>query len=498
MSESRNAATEDYALCIVGAGIAGLNVLAVAAEYLARGERVLLVDRKPARGGMWTETYDYVRLHQPYQRFTAADIPWALGEPPRYLATREEVLGHFDHCLSLLREKVTLEERYGLTYLDHTEHPSASGTSVDIRLAQGDGTPVSVRARRLVKAFGFRIERNDALPLSSDQVHSVSPHADALFGDAMAASDAPVFVVGGGKTAMDTAHALVTRYPDKAVHLLVGKGTVFSNRNKAFPKGITRWWAGHTGLDQTLDIALRYDGDNEAEVIDYFRRRYGISLGEDYTQYLFGLLSEEENQTIKEGVASIAKGYLRDVETRSGTPTLVMADGSTQAVPEGTWFVNCTGYVIKEDHPYEPYISQGGAVASVQPTSAIHFLTTFSAYFLTHLLYLDKLGTLPLYEMNYQALAGKNKVAFAPVGLTHSLYNTLLIIGSTPGSVIRDCGLDFDRWFPMLRKIRGGLRLKREGPQIAERLRHTLDRVRERYELECGVLATVSERSKAA
>ncbi len=134
----------------------------------------------------------------------------------------------------------------------------------------------------------------------------------------------------------------------------------------------------------------------------------------------------------------------------------------------------------------------------MQPTSAIHFLTTFSAYFLTHLLYLDKLGTLPLYEMNYQALAGKNKVAFAPVGLTHSLYNTLLIIGSTPGSVIRDCGLDFDRWFPMLRKIRGGLRLKREGPQIAERLRHTLDRVRERYELECGVLATVSERSKAA
>ena len=52
-------------LCIVGAGVAGLNALAVATEYLDARARAALVDRRPDAGGMWNDTYSYVRLHQP-------------------------------------------------------------------------------------------------------------------------------------------------------------------------------------------------------------------------------------------------------------------------------------------------------------------------------------------------------------------------------------------------------------------------------------------------
>ena len=51
--------------CIVGAGITGLNALIVATKYLSRTDSVVLVDSRPRAGGMWVDTYDYVRLHQP-------------------------------------------------------------------------------------------------------------------------------------------------------------------------------------------------------------------------------------------------------------------------------------------------------------------------------------------------------------------------------------------------------------------------------------------------
>ena len=96
-------------LIIVGGGIAGLNALAVASGYLSAHDRVVLVDSRPRAGGMWVDTYDFVRLHQPYPIFTAGDITWQLGKPATYLATRDEVLDHLRHCVDVAGTKVDLE-----------------------------------------------------------------------------------------------------------------------------------------------------------------------------------------------------------------------------------------------------------------------------------------------------------------------------------------------------------------------------------------------------
>jgi cation diffusion facilitator CzcD-associated flavoprotein CzcO len=100
---ARDIAVERCEVCIVGAGIAGLNALFVASQYLSRDQRVILVDRRERVGGMWVDTYPYVRLHQPHPMFTAGNIEWTLGRDRSYLATKGEVLDHFQHCLNVIK-----------------------------------------------------------------------------------------------------------------------------------------------------------------------------------------------------------------------------------------------------------------------------------------------------------------------------------------------------------------------------------------------------------
>ena len=73
-------AVESCAVCIVGAGVAGLNALFVASQYLSHDQKVVLIDRRERVGGMWVDTYPYVRLHQPHPMFTAGNIKWTLGQ----------------------------------------------------------------------------------------------------------------------------------------------------------------------------------------------------------------------------------------------------------------------------------------------------------------------------------------------------------------------------------------------------------------------------------
>ena len=76
----------------IGAGIGGLNALYVASRYLRDDQRVALVDKRHSIGGMWVDTYDYVRLHQPHPFFTTGDVKWTFGKEPSHLASKDEVL----------------------------------------------------------------------------------------------------------------------------------------------------------------------------------------------------------------------------------------------------------------------------------------------------------------------------------------------------------------------------------------------------------------------
>jgi Pyridine nucleotide-disulphide oxidoreductase len=471
-------------VCIVGAGLAGLNALFVASRYLSADQKVILIDRRARVGGMWVDTYPYVRLHQPHAMFTAGNIEWTLGKEPSYLATKGEVLDHFEHCLEVVKQRVRVDEFFGW---DMESEDETDGI-VRVHCKSADGQHMVVEAKRLIKAYGFRVVPNDPLEISSERVVSVSPDYCDMRGNDVRASDTPVWVIGGGKTAMDTAHTLVTEYPGREVNLVAGSGTYFSSRDKFFPTGAKRWWGGALVTNMAQKMCRRFDGTNEADVGNWMRSGYGTWLTPKTDNFLLGVLSDSETNTIAAGLNDVIMDHFVDAVDRNGSTELVFRSGSAKSIQPGSWIVNCTGYITRGDHPYEPYVSGSGSVVSVQARSATLHLSSFMAYYVTHLLFLGKLNDVPLYELDMQDLWRKSKAVLPYTLFTLVLHNLSLISDNVPAKVFSECGLDFDRWYPLPRRMIGTARFMLTHRRDREHLRRSLDTVRERFDVRCGPL----------
>src|SRR5580704_14737665 len=202
-SASSPETVHDCDLCIVGAGYAGLNGLNAAAKYLNKGDRVVFVDKSPTWGGQWTHQYDFVRLHQPYRMFTAGDQPWTLKRDASYLATRREVLAHLGSVPAVSAGHLEIRPLFGHAYSGHRVRDGHA--EIDAKsLSNGDGAPstVRIRAKRLLKATGTDIEPLPPFPLSSTHVRSVGVSDPRLLTPEFLESEAPVYIIGSGKTAM--------------------------------------------------------------------------------------------------------------------------------------------------------------------------------------------------------------------------------------------------------------------------------------------------------
>jgi thioredoxin reductase len=482
---ARDVAVARCDVCIVGAGIAGLNALFAASRYLSHDQRVILIDRRARVGGMWVDTYPYVRLHQPHPMFTAGNIKWTLGKDPSYLATKGEVLDHFEHCVDVMKQRVQVQEFFGWSM----ESDEETDGVVRITCRSSDGQVLVVEAKRLIKAYGLRIMPNDPLEISSERVQSVSPdYCDVRSGD-MRASDAPVWIIGGGKTAMDTAHALIMNYPGREVNLVAGRGTFFSSRDRLFPTGARRWWSGTLGATIAAQMARRFDGTNETEVHHWFRETYCTYVTPDADNFLIGVLSASENKTISAGLNHVVMDYSEDAVDRNGATELVFRSGSTKTIQPGSWIVNCTGYVgLGSGYPYEPYVSTSGAVVSIQPRSSTLHLPGFQGYFLTHLLMLDRIRDVPLYELDLQDLREKSIVVFPYTLFALVQHNLSLIYDCVPSRVFSENGLDFDNWYPLPRRLPSTVKFLLTHRRARERARRVLDTVRERFGIRCGPL----------
>lgn len=480
----RDTAVETCDVCIVGAGVAGLNALFVASQYLLRDQKVILVDRRERVGGMWVDTYPYVRLHQPHPMFTAGNIEWTLGQDRSYLATKHEVLDHFAHCLNVIKQRVRVDEYFGWA----VESDDETDGIVRVTCRSSDGRRLVIDAKRLIKAYGFECKPNDPLEISSERIHSVSPDFCDMRCEEVRASDAPVWIIGGGKTAMDTAHALITEYPGREVNLVAGSGTYFLSRDRVLPTGAQRWWRGKSFTGFALEVARRFDGTNETDVGNWFRDTYGTWLTPQTGNFFLGLLSESENNTIAAGLNDVIMDHVVDVVDRNGGTDLVFRSGSTKAVEPGSWIVNCTGYFKPDGRPYVPYISRSGAVLSIQPRSITLQLTTFMGYFMTHLLMLGKIDELPLYELDAMDLREKSNAAFPLTLFTLALHNLSLISECVPNKVFSECGIDLNRWYPWPRRMVGMAQFMLTHRREREHQRRSLDTVRERFDVRCGPL----------
>lgn len=475
---------EKHDLCIVGAGIAGLNALVVASEYLGPDGSVVLVDRRERPGGMWIDTYDHVRLHQPHPMFTAGNIPWQLDEAPSHLATKGEVSDHLQHCFEVAAERTNVVARFGWEQESYEERDGV----VRITCRSAAGEVRVIEADRLIRAPGFSIQPNDPLALSSSRVHSVSPDHVDLRGPEIAASDSPVWVVGGGKTGMDTAHALITTYPGREINLIAGSGVMFVNRDELYPAGLQRWWRGSLGGDVFGELARRFDGTNDAEVRLWFLERAGLSLVDEPKTFFLANLSEREKRTVADGLHRILSEHLEDVVDRDdGGVEVLLRSGEAMAVEPGSWFVNCTGYLLKGDQHHEPAVSSSGKVLSINMRAHTLWLTPWSAYFLTHLLFRDQLVDAPLYELDTIALRQNAPGAIGAAVGTLMMLNMSVVSDLLPPKVLLQCRSNQDRWYPWPRQLMGIIRVRARARRDREHWRRSLDTLRERHGIAGGV-----------
>lgn len=485
---------EECEVAIIGAGIAGMNALFVACQYLSPDQRIILVDSRSRAGGMWVDTYPYVRLHQPHEFFTAGNIPWELDVERSHLATKGEVLDQFEHCMRVLQGKARIDTFFGYTAEAETE---AEGVvSIPLIGVDDPDDRVEVRAKRLIVATGVNVQTNDPLTLSSARVHSISPDHDDLASPEMSGGDEPIWVIGGGKTGVDTALALVTRYPGREVHLVAGSGTAFINRDRAFPDGaIDRWFSGVRSLQISEAVSRRYTGTNGHDVLQQFIADGTlISLVDQPRHYLFGVVSLAEMDRLRADLRAIHVDHLVDAVDLGDDVQLVFRSGRTVTIPTGSWIVNCTGYLWESPDGFAPapYVSPRGSVLRIQPRVATFVLSSFIGYYVTHLFLLDKAREVPLYEIDFYTLAKAAPEELPWVLYAQTSYNLGPIADVVPNSVFNDCGLTFDLWYPKPRQLFGGLRFLALRKRLRPRQKAAMDTVRERYGVRCGPLEPAS------
>lgn len=200
---------------------------------------------------------DFVRLHQPYSIFTAGARSWAIAgrKPANYLASKKEILAHFEDIVkaNVQENGINLIPLFGYQYTTHAIVDGAVELTVrrmENRFEDAALAPppcVHIRADRMIKAMGANIQIKRPFPFApTTRVVSLCP-ADILtpswnaYMRSEEARDKPIYFIGSGKTAMDCVYHLC-RTDDEEVykhrlHCVAGRGVQFMNRDMLFPTG---------------------------------------------------------------------------------------------------------------------------------------------------------------------------------------------------------------------------------------------------------------------
>jgi hypothetical protein len=435
-------------LCIVGAGFAALNGLNAAAKYLKKGERVVVIDKNTTWGGQWLHQYDFLRLHQPYRMFTAGDQPWRMKRDPWHLATRQEVLEHLASVPCTSGRHLAITPLFGHAYAGHevregrVELVTAPTCSTD--------TPVRVRAKRLLLLTGANIEPLPPFQLSSTRIRSIAVSDPVLTTPELLNSDAPVYIIGSGKTAMDCALHLIRQRQGRKrqINVIAGSGMWYLIRDNMYARGSRRYFGGVVNAQVFLTMSKLFDGQNEVQVMeDLGRRGYLHTVWEDGGNCRVALLSLEEREELRAGVDQVYRGHLVDVE---GTRMTVRRGQTLQQhdVPQGAYFINCTSH-LRADGLHEPLLQDSGLVCA--PQFAVGF-PGISAYFLTHLWFRDELSLLThkLFRMHLDI---DPKLRFIPLFSLMIMANLTMVNDVLPPHIVMRYQGDFNRWYPLFRRL---------------------------------------------
>jgi cation diffusion facilitator CzcD-associated flavoprotein CzcO len=484
---------ENCDLCIIGMGASGLNALNSSSQYLSKKDKVIVIDKRPAKvaiGGMWNSAYKFVRLHQPHTLFTVGNKKWNLNKDSSYLANKSEIVQYFNNCYNELKNKLSIIEKFGYEYKDCKEVKIGDEYEAHINFESinNDLPPLLVKAKRCIKATGFNVEPNKAMTFSTDKVQSITPESSLMTNSKVANDDKPVYIVGGGKTSMDVAQVLLNQNPNRKLNFILGKGTFFLNRDILFPAGIKKNWAGKTINEMFLDIALNYDKNNLSTTFEYIKKTYCLAPFKDANQHLLGLLSPHESDRIKNSADTEIYDYLVDVKEDNNEIAIHYRSGQKQQISADSWFINCTGHLYPKEEKIDPILSPHGKILSIQKTTSAIFFTTMGGYFLPHLWFQDKFKEVPVNYFNQFDLIKKDKQAYLFAISAQAILNLIHFSDALPLKLINECALNYDKWFPLHRQLPFLLNILTNKKKYIKQLTKTLDDICAEHDIENGII----------
>jgi len=257
-------------------------------------------------------------------------------------------------------------------------------------------------------------------------------------------------------------------------------------RDDFFPVGARRWWRGTRPNVVLTGMADRFDGTNELEVFTWVREKCGTWATPSAEHFFLGLMSVAETARIRGGLRQVVMDHLEDVVDVPDGVRLRLRSGEQVAIAPGSWVVNCTSHFSHREGFVEvPYVSASGRVVTLGRSNMFGF-SFFAGYFLAHLLFAGKITQVPLYQADGNALLRLSPPATVAGAVTLSQYNIGLAFDHLPAKVFQDFGLDFDRWYPLPRRLSGQLQFMARHKRQREHYRRALDTVGERFGIHCG------------
>lgn len=193
---------------VVGAGATGMAFVDTLLAHHPGAPSVVILDRRPAPGGHWNDSYPYVTLHQSCVNYGVESEPLeaAVADTEELLATRGEILAYYGRVME------RFVAQHGVTFLPGIAYDFASGACEPVG---GGGAGPKIEAATVVDA---RFTEPD-LPVHVAPTFEYDPAAvdvvppNGLPAPGESVSGRRYCVVGAGKTGQDTIIYLQVRRP---------------------------------------------------------------------------------------------------------------------------------------------------------------------------------------------------------------------------------------------------------------------------------------------
>ncbi len=337
--------TTDY--LIVGAGAVGLAF----ADTLIDEDpdcHITIVDRHARPGGHWNDAYSFVALHQPSATYGVNSLELCTdrvdteghnaGMYP--LARHAEILAYYDR---VMRETLLPSGR--VTYLPLTDYRGGADGVHSLRgILSGAEQSVAVR-RKLVDATWFQT----SVPATHTPSFAVAPGTRrAIPGDLpglwLEAANPPqhFVILGGGKTAMDTAVWLIEAgVAPERIEWVRPRDSWMFNRRQLQP--------AHAGLEGLVEFQLALvesataaaNGRDMCHLLEARGVMLRIDPAMEPAMFHFAVISEGEVALMQQITHVHRQGRVTAIE-----PDAILFGEECVPVPPGTLFIDCTATAV--------------------------------------------------------------------------------------------------------------------------------------------------------